>query len=62
MLTTLRKIRESDSGATGLSNGLFIVLVVVSAVTILGRVESSVRGVFHNSAVQADTDRQLGRR
>ena len=62
MLNTLRSICEDESGATGFENGLLIVLAVVSTVTILGTVEGSIRDIFQNSAIQADTDRQINRR
>ena len=61
MLHTLRKMLECDSGATAFENGLIAVLAILAAVTIIGQVEGSIRGVFSDSAVQNDTDWQLRR-
>jgi Flp pilus assembly pilin Flp len=52
---------ECDSGATAFENGLIAVLAILAAVTIIGQVEGSIRGVFSDSAVQNDTDWQLRR-
>lgn len=62
MLDTLRKLRGNDAGGTIFENSLLAVVVIVAAVTLLSQVEGSVRDVFRNSAIQADTERQYNRR
>lgn len=62
MLDTIRNFGTNESGGTIFENSLLAVVVVITAVTLLGQVEESVRDVFRNSAIQADTDRQYRQR
>lgn len=59
---TIRVFCRCDRGATGFGNGMIAVLTVLAAITLFGQVGDSIRSVFHNSAVQADTDWEYGRR
>lgn len=61
MLNILLKFRVNDAGGTIFENGLLAVLAIVAAVTILGQVEGSIRDVFRDSAILADTDRTYSR-
>jgi Flp pilus assembly pilin Flp len=57
MLHTLRRLGESEAGGTIFENGLLAVIAIIAAVTLLGQVEGSIRDVFRDSAIQADTER-----
>lgn len=61
MLNTIRAINRNDRGATAFENGMLAVIAILAAVMLLGQVNDSVSDIFHNQAIQADTDRQFGR-
>lgn len=61
MLTHIRRLPADESGATAFENGLIAVLAFVAIVSLLGQVEGSISDVFRDSAIQADTEREMRR-